>query len=374
MGDKLKIAIAAGGTAGHINPALALADELASRGHEVLFFGQSTRLEAQLVPAAGFDFVPIRVTGFNRSRPWTALSAVWHMHKAQGAVGKIMADKGMPDVAVGFGAYVEMPLLRWCASRGVPYVLHEQNSVPGLANKLCAKHASCLCLSFSAARSAFTGKTGEQTQVVLTGNPVRRAVVQASRGAGRATFGVPEDATVLLIFGGSLGARHLNHRIVELKKQLLAQDKLYIIHSTGAKDFDETLAALDLTAEEKARWQLLPYIEDMGGALAAADLVVSRAGASSIAEIAALAVPSVLVPYPFATENHQETNAHLLVDAGAAHMYTDKAIDEQSFADELIGLLADADARTQMRHAAQGLGGATAAAALADQVVATARR
>ncbi|WP_367270422.1 glycosyltransferase [uncultured Olegusella sp.] len=138
MGDKLKIAIAAGGTAGHINPALALADELASRGHEVLFFGQSTRLEAQLVPAAGFDFVPIRVTGFNRSRPWTALSAVWHMHKAQGAVGKIMADKGMPDVAVGFGAYVEMPLLRWCASRGVPYVLHEQilcqgspiNSVP----------------------------------------------------------------------------------------------------------------------------------------------------------------------------------------------------------------------------------------------------
>ncbi|WP_367270423.1 glycosyltransferase [uncultured Olegusella sp.] len=210
--------------------------------------------------------------------------------------------------------------------------------------------------------------------MVLTGNPVRRAVVQASRAAGRATFGVPEDATVLLVFGGSLGARHLNHRIVELKKQLLTQDKLYIIHSTGAKDFDETLAALDLTAEEKARWQLLPYIEDMGGALAAADLVVSRAGASSIAEIAALAVPSVLVPYPFATENHQETNAHLLVDAGAARMYTDEAIDEQSFADELIGLLADADARASMRSAAQGLGGATAAAALADQVEAIARR
>jgi UDP-N-acetylglucosamine--N-acetylmuramyl-(pentapeptide) pyrophosphoryl-undecaprenol N-acetylglucosamine transferase len=373
MDKKLRVAIAAGGTAGHVNPALALADELVSRGHEVDFFGQPTRLEARLVPEAGFPFHPIEVTGFDRSRPWTAVTALWRMHTAQRAVGKVFDIQGTPDVAVGFGAYIEMALLRWCRAHGVPYVLHEQNSVPGLANKLSARNATTLCLSFPAARRAFEGKVGPSTQLVLTGNPVRRSVIAATRVAGRAAFGIPADACVLLIFGGSLGARHLNEGIAALKDRLLSIPQLHVLHSTGAEGLDDTRTALCLTEDEARRWQVLPYIDDMGAALAAADLVVSRAGASSIAEIAALAVPSVLVPYPFATENHQDTNAHLLADAGAAVICADSAIDTPEFADDLLGLLGDAPRREAMRLAARGLGGAHAASALADQVEAAAR-
>lgn len=374
MGDKLKIALAAGGTAGHINPALALAEELSKRGHELLFFGQATRLEAKLVPEAGFEFVPIRVRGFDRSRPWTAASALWYMRTAQSRVGKIFEARGVPDVAVGFGAYVEMPLMRWCAAHKLPYVLHEQNSVPGLANRLCAKRASCLCLSFPAARKAFVGKTGRNTQVVVTGNPVRSAILEAGREEGRRRFGVPTDATLLVVFGGSLGAHHLNQRMVALKDELLSDSHLYIVHSTGAQDFDETVASLQLSTEERLRYHVLPYIDDMGEALAAADLVLSRAGASSIAEIAARGVPSLLVPYPYATQNHQETNAHLLVDVGAASLCADAALDEPGFAAELLRLIRDADARHAMRQAAGALAGATAASVLADQVERAARR
>ncbi len=374
MADKLKVAIAAGGTAGHINPALALAGELAERGHEVCFFGQSTRLEAKLVPEAGYPFHKVVVTGFDRSRPWTAVTALVRMRKAEREVGRVFAAEGAPDVAVGFGAYVEMPLLRWCASHGVPYVLHEQNSVPGLANKMSAKKAAALCLSFPAARTAFEGKTGPATVVVTTGNPVRRSVMAATRQEGRAAFGIPEDAEMLLVFGGSLGAQHLNEGIVALKDRLLAQPSLHIVHSTGDKLYDDTVAALALSEDERARWQVMPYISDMGDALAAADLVVSRAGASSIAEIAARAVPSLLVPYPLATENHQATNAHLLADVGAALICDDDRIGTDEFTDDLLGLVADADRRRAMHEAALTLGAGDAASALADQVEAAANK
>jgi UDP-N-acetylglucosamine--N-acetylmuramyl-(pentapeptide) pyrophosphoryl-undecaprenol N-acetylglucosamine transferase len=374
VADSLRIAIAAGGTAGHVNPALALAEELTDRGHDVQFFGQPTRLEATLVPEAGYPFFPIEVTGFDRSRPWTALTALAHMNTAEHSVEGFFSREGTPDVAVGFGAYVEMALLRWCSAHGVPYVLHEQNSVPGLANKLCAKRAHTLCLSFPAAKRAFEDHVGPHTKVILTGNPVRQSVVSATRAAGRVQLGVPQDAQVLLVFGGSLGAQHLNQGVTALKQKLLARDGLYVIHSTGARDFEATRDALGLSDAEAMRWRLMAYIQDMGDALAACDLVLSRAGASSIAEIAALAVPSVLVPYPYATENHQYTNAHFLADAGAAVICDDSAIGSAEFENDVLGLLDDSTRRASMRMAARTLGGANAAAALADAVESVGRR
>lgn len=368
MADRLEVAIAAGGTAGHINPALALAEELTSRGHHVTFFGQTRKLEGTLVPEAGFDFRPIRVTGFDRSRPWTLVSALWRMHEAEGILTKDFSESGKPDVAVGFGAYVEMPLMRWCKAHDVPYVLHEQNSVPGLANKTSARAASTVCVSLPKAASAFEEYVGPQTAVVVTGNPVRQSVINADRSQGRASFGVPEDKTMLLVFGGSLGARHLNEGVVSLKRELLSRPDLYIVHSTGKDLYDEVTSSLALTDEEAARWRVLPYIDNMGEALAAADLVVSRAGASSIAEIAALAVPSMLVPYPQATGDHQTTNAHYLVDAGAAILLPDDRIDQPEFSHELLGLVDDPERRERMRSAARDLGQDRAASSLADQV------
>lgn len=368
MAKSLCVAIAAGGTAGHINPALALAEELRDRGHEVHFFGQSTRLEAQLVPQAGFDFTPIRVTGFDRARPWTLVSALWRMRRAQASIGRHFATTRRPDVAVGFGAYVELPLLNWCASQGIPVVLHEQNSVPGLANKTLAGKAARVCVSFPVAIDAFRERVGAATQIVVTGNPVRSSVINASGAAGRAHNDIPADATLLVVFGGSLGAAHLNEGVIALKDELLARDGLYIIHSTGQQDYDHVVSALSLTAEQERRWHVCPYIDAMGEALAASDLVLSRAGASSIAEIAALAVPSMLVPYPHATADHQTTNATYLVGAGAAVMLADDRIDTPAFSHELLSLVDDGARRAAMRAAARGLGQDRAASALADQV------
>lgn len=373
MAKSLCVAIAAGGTAGHINPALALAEELRDRGHEVHFFGQSTRLEAQLVPQAGFDFTPIRVTGFDRAHPWTLVSALWRMRRAQASIGRHFAITYRPDVAVGFGAYVELPLLNWCASQGIPVVLHEQNSVPGLANKTLAGKAARVCVSLPVAIDAFKERVGAATQIVVTGNPVRSSVIKASGEAGRVHNNIPADATLLLVFGGSLGAAHLNEGVIALKDELLGREGLYVIHSTGQQDYDHVVRALGLTDEQKRRWQVRPYIDAMGEALAAADLVLSRAGASSIAEIAALAVPSMLVPYPHATADHQTTNANYLVGTGAAVILADDRIDTPAFSHELLSLVDDGARREAMRAAARGLGQDRAASALADQVESTVR-
>lgn len=368
MCANLKVAIAAGGTAGHVNPALALAEELRDRGHDVRFFGQESRLEGTLVPQAGFALTNIDVIGFDRRRFDTLFTAVYLMKRAERKLGKLFAEEGAPDVAVGFGAYVELPLVNWCSAHGVPVVLHEQNSVPGLANKLSARKAEALCLSFPAARSAFKRWVGRSTRVVDTGNPVRRSVIDATREEGREAFGIAEDETLLLVFGGSLGARHLNQGVCKLKDELLSRGGLRIVHSTGRDEHASVVEALALDEAEQARWQVLPYIENMGAALAAADLVLSRAGASSIAEIAAKCVPGLLVPYPYATADHQTTNARLLVDAGAATMLSDDRIDTPEFPYALLSLVDDPVRRTTMRMAAEGLGQAQAASALADEV------
>lgn len=374
MTARLKVAIAAGGTAGHVNPALALAEELRERGHEVRFYGESRRLEGKLVPQAGFDFTPVHVTGFDRSRPWTLLTALAHLSRAEGRIVRdFKNDPALrPDVAIGFGAYIELPLVRAAAKLGIPYALHEQNSVPGLANKQSAKGASLIAIAQPSVAEVFVKHGASPDAVRFTGNPVRASVLAGDRARGRAEVGVPEGATLLVVFGGSLGAHHLNARMASLKDDLLAVDGLYVLHSTGADDYEDTVASLALTPAEAARYQVRPYIDDMGDVLAAADFVLSRAGASSIAEIAALAVPALLVPYPFATADHQTTNARYLVDAGAAELCPDAEIDGQPFADALLELARDAGLRARMREAARGLGQDRAAQALADALEALA--
>ena len=367
-------AIAAGGTAGHINPALALAQELRDRGHEVKFYGTVKGMEASLVPEHGFAFEGLDLSGFDRSRPWTMVSALVKTARARKRVKSEFERDGVPAAAIGFGAYVSLPLADAARSCGVPLVIHEQNSVPGMANKVLAKHAAVLALTYPSSRERFGSHVGPQTEVVVCGNPVRRSVLAPTREEGRAKLGLPGDAVVLLVFGGSLGALHLNKTLVRLKGELLGRPGLHVVHATGKRDFEEISADLALTAEEAERWRLVPYIEDMGSCLAAADAVLSRSGASSAAEIAARCVPSILVPYPYATENHQAINAAYLGDAGAAVVVPDADIDGPAFDAELLSLVDDADRRAAMRRALEGLGVADAARRLADAVEAAARR
>ena len=351
-----------------------MAEELRDRGHDVRFFGTPGRLESRLVPEQGFSFTGLDVSGFDRSRPWTLITAALKVQRCASRLARQFAGGERPAVAVGFGAYVELPLGRAAAKLGIPLVLHEQNSVPGLANKTLARTADTLALTYPAARASFEGKTGAATRVVETGNPVRRLVLAPTREQARAAMGIPADATVLLVFGGSLGALHINEAIAGLKDELLGRPNLYVLHGTGKRDYEMEVAKLALTPEQQKRWRVLEYIDDMGSTLAASDVVLSRAGASSIAEIAARKVPSLLVPYPHATANHQAVNARLLVDAGGAQVIDDAALDDPAFAQALLGLIDEPKRRADMRAGLEGLGADAAAGRLADAVEAAMTR
>lgn len=358
------VVLSGGGTAGHINPALALAETLQERGCDVRFAGTPTGVEARLVAQAGIPFTPFEAQGFNRNHPLTLPKAVAKIQKST-KLARAWFDEIEPDVVVGFGGYVCIPVARAAEQRGIPVVVHEQNSVMGMANKYLAKRAAAVCLTYEHAAEALADKS----RVRLTGNPVRKSVFEATREEGRAAFDVPADARMLLVTGGSLGARHLNQAVVALKDALLSYDDLHVVHVTGPKELDAVTEALALTPDEQRRWHLHGFTDRMGEAMAAADMIVSRSGATSLAEIAARALPALLVPFPFATEDHQTMNARSCVEAGAAFMVADADVEGPEFERLLRTLVEDAGARERMAAAARAQKAADAAALLADAVV-----
>lgn len=362
------VVLSGGGTAGHINPALALAEVLAQRGCDVRFAGTPTGVEARLVREAGIPFTAFEAAGFNRSHPASIVRALRLISASTGKAKRWFADI-RPDAVVGFGGYVSIPVGRAALSRGIPLVVHEQNSVMGLANKQLAKKAAAVCLTYECAAAALA----DTSRVHVTGNPVRSSVFAATREQGRAAFGVPQDARLLLVTGGSLGARHLNQAVVALKDELLAYGDLHIVHVTGPKELEATAEQLGLTDAQAQRWHLMGYTDRMGEAMAAADAIVSRAGATSLAEISARAVPALLVPFPFATEDHQTTNARACVEAGSALMIADGDVETPEFARLVRQLVEDGALRERMSAAARAQKTADAACNLADVVMAAAR-
>lgn len=363
------IVLSGGGTAGHINPALALAEVLEHQGHTVLFAGTPQGVEARLVREAGIPFTPFEATGFNRNHPMSIVRAVTKILKSTRAA-KAWFDEVKPDVVVGFGGYVSIPVGRAAQINGIPVVVHEQNSVMGMANKYLAKQARAVALTYEIAGSSLA----DQTKVTTTGNPVRSSVFTATRAEGRSMLGIPDDALMLLIFGGSLGARHINSAVAKLKHRLLAVDDLYIVQVTGPKELETVQKELELTSEESARWKLFGYQDRMGETLAASDMVISRAGATSLAEISARKIPAMLVPFPFATEDHQTTNAKAYVERGAAYMMADDEVESEAFAEQLFAMIEDPAVRERMRVAAETFKTEDAASRLADVVIAATER
>ena len=355
--------LSGGGTAGHINPAIALAEELTRRGHEVRFAGTPTGIESRLAVQAGFAFEPFEAAGFNRRHPLSLVKALKLINASRVKAKKWFAQI-KPDAVVGFGGYVCIPVCRAAEEMHIPMMLHEQNSVMGVANKELAKGAVKVALTYEVAGNSVADKS----KLVLTGNPVRSAIFESTREEGRAYLGIPEDALLLLVFGGSLGARHLNTAICALKDRLLAVPDLYIVHVTGPKELETVQADLALTDEEAKRWIVKGYEDQMGKVMAACDATVARAGATSLAEISARQIPALLVPFPYATADHQTMNARSYVDAGAAYMVADADVEEAEFADKLFDLLGSADVRASMHEAAASFDTANAVEKLADMV------
>ncbi|MEX0989690.1 MAG: undecaprenyldiphospho-muramoylpentapeptide beta-N-acetylglucosaminyltransferase [Actinomycetota bacterium] len=367
----MKVVIAGGGTAGHVFPALALAGAL-ERGYdaEISFLGTATGLEGRLVPEAGYPFTPVRAAPLRRTpsvamfrAPFTALGSV-------ADCGPEVADA---DAVVGVGGYVSVPAVLAGVRARRPVALHEQNAIPGLANRLLARFATVVALSFEEAR----GMLSKRPHVVVTGNPVRETVlsVPANRSdlaaRARERFGLDPDRMTVLVFGGSQGALRIDHAIADAIEHLQDRNDLQLLVLTGRGH----LGVVSEPAEHAGSLRViaLEFCDEMELAYAAADVVVARAGATTIAEVTVCGLPSLLIPYPHATGNHQAANALAVQRAGAAAILHDDDLSGPLLTTRLRELLDDDDRLSAMAHAATGFGRPDAAGALAAEVATIAR-
>jgi len=297
-------------------------------------------------------FRGLRARGFDRARPWTLVTSSVRIAASTVTAWRWFGHE-RPDVVLGFGGYVSIPVGFAALLRGIPLVLHEQNSVPGLANRVLSRWAARVAVTYEESAESL----GHPERVVVTGNPVREEVANSRRDTGRAALRLPDTARVLLVFGGSRGARHLNTALLAIRSRLMAEPDLHVVHVAGAAEAAVVRTSLEASGGDGGgRWRVLEYLDDMGSALAGADLVVARAGATSIAEITALGLPAVLVPYPYATDDHQTKNARTMVAHGAAELIADKDLDDERFGDILIGILGDGARRATMSDASRELG------------------
>jgi len=341
---------------------MAVADELRASGAEVSFLGTRERIEAELVPAAGYEIDFVKVRGIDRRNPLKAARAGIEALGAVGEARKALRRRGA-DVVMGGGGFVAGPAGLAAALTRTPLVLTEADSHLGLANRLLARRARRVCLAFPIA-----GREGEP--YLVTGRPVPKAVLEGDRERARGRFGIAADAKVLLVVGGSQGARSINFAAVEAFAEREGRD-FDVVHIAGSRDFPElegTLAA----APHAERYTLLDYEPNLGDALAAADLVLGRSG-GSIFEVVAVGRPAILVPYPFATADHQSANAEWMRSGGAATVIADAELTAARLAAEVGAVLGDEAELSEMAAAAQRLANPDAARRIADEVLEAAR-
>lgn len=353
-----RVILTTGGTGGHIFPALAVAEALRAEnpGVELLFVGGTYGPEAELASKAGLEFHGLPVRGM-LGRGVRGVVAAGRMGvNVLRAVALLRRWK--PAVVAGFGGYASFPCLAAAGMLGVPALLQEQNSIPGAANRLAARFVRRVCLSFEDAEKYFPdGKS------VFTGNPVREAI----RDAALAARG--DDSRRLLVLGGSLGAKSVNEAVVQTLP-MLRDAGVEIFHQTGRTDYERTCEAYRAAGADPSGGEtcVRPFIEDMAGAYGWADLVVCRAGATTVAELCVAGRPSILVPFPHATHNHQVMNGRSLEKAGAGIVVEEKNLSAIDLAGRITGLLADRDALRTMGTAAEGLGRPDAANRVAHEV------
>ncbi len=319
MEHNLRIIISGGGTGGHIFPAVAIANALKAKrpDTEILFVGALGRMEMQRVPAAGYNIKGLPICGFNRKNLLKNFAVLFKLWKSQRMAKKIIKDF-KPVVAVGVGGYASGPTLNQCASMGIPCLIQEQNSYAGVTNKLLAKKASKICVAYEGMERFFP-----KDKIVLTGNPVRQQLLetQLTKAEALRTFGLEPSKKTILILGGSLGARTINDSVMAHLDEL-QNSGVQVIWQTGKNYFENIKQQL---AEKSPMPALKPtdFIADMGAAYRAADLVISRAGASSISEFCLIGKPVILVPSPNVAEDHQTKNAMALVNRQAAQFVSD---------------------------------------------------
>ncbi len=356
----MRILISGGGTGGHIFPALAIANALKRRHPqaEILFVGADNRMEMQRVPEAGYKIIGLPVAGFDRKKIWRNFKVLWKLWKSMRMARQIVRDFN-PDIAIGVGGYASGPMLKAAQKRGIPTVLQEQNSYPGVTNKLLAKKADAICVAYEGTERFFPAN-----KIVLSGNPVRKDLTMCSLSetAAKKALGFDPVKPLILVVGGSLGARTVNQS-VEAGIEAFDKADVQVLWQTGKLYADHCLEV----AKGHQQIQAMPFIQDMAIAYRAADLVVARAGACTISELEILGKPALLVPSPNVAEDHQRKNAQALVDKGAAVMILDADAPRQ-MASKAIEMVHDKKTLKSLSANIQDLALHNADEAIADKI------
>ncbi len=343
MFDNKKILIATGGTGGHINPALGTAGYIKEKhpSAEIVFVGTADKMEARLVPEAGYELRTIEISGFWRS---FSLNAIKHnigtllkLLKSSSQAKKIIKDFN-PDLVIGFGGYVSGPVLRMAAKMGIPTAVHEQNAFPGVTNKALAGKVDRVMLTAIQAEKYIKSKN----PCVLTGLPIRGDILKGDRDFARAELNVSDDKPLILSMGGSLGAKPVNDAVKNLILNKYKDNDCVFLHATGknSEAFKKELVENGVDLAKNPHIRIVEYI-DIPKCLPAADLVICRSGASTLSELQALGKPSILIPSPYVTENHQYHNAMALVENGAAVILEEKNLNADSITEKVNELISN---------------------------------
>lgn len=369
MERNLRIIISGGGTGGHIFPAISIANAIKQLEPtaNILFVGALGRMEMQRVPDAGYDIKGLPVCGFDRKHLWKNIKVLYKLWQSR-RLAKAIIKEFKPDAAVGVGGYASGPTLNQCASLGVPYLIQEQNSYAGVTNKLLAKRASKICVAYEGMDRFFPSD-----KIILTGNPVRQNILQnnISKADARKAFQLDPEKKTILIIGGSLGARTINESILQHLSDIRNSD-VQFIWQTG-KVYKEAIAKRLEGEEPLANLHVTDFISDMASAYAAADMVISRAGASSISEFCLLGMPVILVPSPNVAEDHQTKNALALVNKQAA-VYVKDAEAPEKLINTALSIVNDESKLNELHQNILGMALKNSAERIAEEVLKIAKQ
>lgn len=377
----MKFLFATGGTAGHINPALAVASYIRDnyKDAEIMFIGTADHMESRLVPNAGFAFKTIEINGFKRSFSPKAIVAnvktVFKLVKSEQESKKIIRDFA-PDVVIGFGGYVSGPVLQEAAKLHIPCCIHEQNAYPGITNKQLAKQVDRVMLTVEDAAKHLDCKN----EPTVTGLPVRGELLNKSKKSAREELSVPDGKYLVLSFGGSLGAAPLNDSMFDILLRHANDGSVYHIHSVGTngaeyldKFVEKGFERVSDTVVRKGTVEVRKYIDNMDVCMAAADLVVGRAGASSLSEIEAMGKASILIPSPYVAENHQFHNAMALVNRNAARIIEEKDLTAESLSNMIDSLLSSQEQLFEIEKNAKSMAVLDSRERIADIIISLAK-
>ncbi|PLR77483.1 undecaprenyldiphospho-muramoylpentapeptide beta-N-acetylglucosaminyltransferase [Bacillus sp. V3-13] len=346
----MRIAVSGGGTGGHIYPALALIREIEKRNDqaEYLYIGTEKGLESKIVPKENIPFKSIHITGFQRKISLENIKTLIRFWKGVRDSKRILKEF-KPDVVIGTGGYVCGPVVYAAAKLKIPALIHEQNSVPGLTNKFLSRYVDRIAVCFEEAKAFFP-----EEKVILTGNPRASEVLGKDGIKGRLSTGLKLNVPAVLIFGGSRGARPLNEAVLKSLAEL-GEKNYQVLYVTGEAHFEEVKKEVELVGSPE-NVIIKPFIDNMPEVLAGIDLTVARAGATTLAELTSLGIPSILIPSPYVTNNHQEKNARALSEHGAAELLLEKDLSGAKLVQQIDAILLDEQKLKEMKTAAKQLG------------------